>query len=460
MSTVSAVHLRRPVVDRVKDSLRHATAEGMAYGAFLGLGDHFIGAFAVALQANSLEIGLLVSVPGLLASLAQLADDRLVRWFKSRKAVILVFALAQGLMLLPMLSLAFLDATHPARWLILFASLYSIFGAVTTPAWGSLMAEVVPANLRGRYFAMRGQLSTLSTLFAFVAGGVFLRLLVERDLWGFAILFGAGFGARFLSFALLGRLYEMPSRAVHRQPAAKVEGFAKGLVTTNLGRYMLFLFAMSFAVNISGPYFTVYLLRDLDVGYLAFTMLHALSPMANLLAVTHWGRAADKAGNLRVIFVASALVPMVPLLFVASSNLAFLGSVQVLSGLAWAGFNLCSVNYLYDATTPENRTRSLAYFSAGNGLAVGLGAFTGGYLAPVLPAIRGSEYVTLFLISGCLRAAVALAFLPFIKEVRRVSQVSAAELFHVMLGGRPIHGKMGHKRVHLLHPHEPPPRHV
>jgi MFS family permease len=288
---------------------------------------------------------------------------------------------------------------------------------------------------------------------SFAAGGVFLHLLVDRALWGFALLFGLGFASRVASFGLLSHLYEMPAAATSRVSRSAAVSM-RGLWTSNLGRYMLFLFAMSFAVNLSGPYFTVYLLRDLGVSYLMFTVLHALNPLANLVAVTFWGRAADKAGNLKMIFLASVLVPSAPLLFALTSDLHFMALVQVLSGIAWAGFNLCTVNYLYDATTPENRTRVLSWYNAGNGLAVGLGAFTGGYLAPILPELRGSAYVTLFIISGSLRVLVPLAFLPFLREVRRVSHLSATELFHVLMGGRPVHGKMAHKRFHLIHHHE------
>lgn len=221
---------------------------------------------------------------------------------------------------------------------------------------------------------------------------------------------------------------------------------------------MLFLFAMSFAVNVASPYFTVYQLRDIQMSYLAFAVLETVSSVATILAVTHWGQAADRAGNLKAMYLASALIPLVPLLWLMSANLVYLGFVQAFSGFAWAGFNLCSVNYLYDATTPENRTRYLAYFNAGNGVAAGLGAFLGGYIAPYLPVqIMGSQVLVLFLISGVLRGVVSLVFLPRLKEVRKVGNVPAAELFHIMMGGRPVNRRISHRRPSHFHHHKPEP---
>lgn len=438
---------------RVKGALRSATAEGVAYGAFLGFGDHFIVAYAVALQTNSLQIGILTSLPGFLASLAQLWDVELVRLLKSRRMVILTFALAQGLMFLPILALAFGHLSNPGWWLVFFATLYSIFGALISPAWGSLMAELVPDRLRGKYFSLRGRLSTLATVLTFLFGGIFLNFLVQRGLWGFAVLFGAAVLARLVSWVLLHRLYEVPMRP-EVAGQATVNKFIRSLPVTNLGRYILFLFAMGFAVNIASPYFTVYQLRDLKFSYLAFTALETVSSLATLLAITRWGQAADRAGNLKMLVLSSALIPFVPLLWLLSTNLAYLGLVQAFSGLAWAGFNLCSVNYLFDATTAENRTRYLGYFNACNGLAAGLGAFLGGYLAPHLPSFRGYQILTLFLISGLLRGMVSVAFLPGIREVRKVSTVNNAELFHILTGGRPVNRRISHRRHFHFHHHQ------
>lgn len=238
---------------------------------------------------------------------------------------------------------------------------------------------------------------------------------------------------------------------------SKISDFIHSLISTNLGRYILFLFAMSFVVNIASPYFTVYQLQDLKFSYLSLAALETVSSVATIIAITHWGQSADRGGNLKMMYLASALIPLVPLLWILSTNLVYLGFIQAFSGFAWAGFNLCSVNYLYDATTQENRTRYLAYFNAGNGIAAGLGALLGGFVAPYIPALRGYQILSLFLVSGLLRGVVSIAFLPGIKEVRKVSKIPAAELFHIMMGGRPVNRRISHRRSTHLHRYEPVP---
>jgi len=46
------------------------------------------------------------------------------------------------------------------------------------------------------------------------------------------------------------------------------------------------------------------------------------------------GRAADRIGNLKVMYATSVLVPLIPLLWLVSTNLVYLIVVQVFSGLA------------------------------------------------------------------------------------------------------------------------------
>jgi len=118
----------------------------------------------------------------------------------------------------------------------------------------------------------------------------------------------------------------------------------------------------------------------------------------------------------------------VPLLWIASHQLYYLILVQILSGFAWAGFNLASTNFVYDASAPERRTQSIAVFNAMNGSAICLGALLGGYLASHLPSLLGYQLLTLFLVSGLLRGLVAVTLLRRVCEVRQVRETGSTEL--------------------------------
>ncbi|MBI2165025.1 MAG: MFS transporter [Chloroflexi bacterium] len=445
--------LNHQVIKRVERALRFSTLEGMAYGAVSGTGEHFTAAYAVALGASNTQLGFLTSLPGLLGAIAQSTSAHLVHLLGGRKRVVLIFAALSGAMWLPILSVGLIFGANAPVWLIAFVGLYTIFSALVVPAWGAIMVEIVPNRVRGRYFGLRSRWSTLANMAAFLVAGGLLFLLRGHGVTGFALVFGLAFGFRMLSVAFLTTLLESKHQATDEERVS-LRAFISQLPTSNLGRVFLYLFSVSFVVNLAGPFFVPYMLRQLEMDYLTFTLLEVMSIVASTWAVTHWGIAADRAGNRRMLLLTGVLISLVPLLWLLSKNLVYLGFVQFYSGLAWAGFNLVSTNFVYDATDPRNRTSYLAYYSAGGGLASSLGALTGGVLIGHVPRLSESALLSMFLLSGILRLAMAVVFLPHIREVRRVKSVSPSELFHIMLGGRPIHRPASHGRVHHhLHGH-------
>lgn len=437
-------------VKRVERSLRLSSLEGMASGGMLGFGESFLGAYAVALRAESFEVGLLSASLHLFAALGNATSFRIARFLGTRKRVVLIFGLLQGLMWLPVLALSEVDGGNPALVLVAFVAFYAAFGSLVTPCWNSIMGEALPSRLRGRYFGLRSRYATLSTMLSALVGGAVIYLLRGHGLTGFVIAFLAAFGFRAVSVLMLSALYELHTD-VKSEQSIPVRRFLSGLGHTNLGRAMLFVMCMSFVVNLAGPQFTVYMLRTLDMGYLVFSIMGVATALGTVLTVTHWGYAADRVGNRRLLAIAGVLVGIVPLLWLVSSNWVFLGLVQFYSGVAWAGFNLTSANFLFDATTERNRTAYLALFNTGAGLAAMSGALLGGAIVGHLPMLFGSSMLALFAASGALRLGVTLTFTPFIREVRRVAPVSNLEVFHLMLAGKPaqLHASQG--RFYRMH---------
>ncbi|MBM3945796.1 MAG: MFS transporter [SAR202 cluster bacterium] len=442
--------LSRTQVKQVERSLRRSSWEGMTFGGMTGFGDSLLGAYAVALKASAFEIGLLSAVASLLGAIGNVFSFRLARALGTRRRVILLFAALQGTMWLPIVALGGINSANTALYLVAFAGLYTGFGAIVTPCWNSIMGEMLPPRLRGRYFGLRSRYTTLSTMLSALAGGVMVFLLRDHGLVGFFIAFLAASGFRAFSVLLLSSLFELHSDMKSEQ-GVSLRTFARDLPRSNLGRAMLFIMAMSFVVNLAGPQFTPYMLRELGMSYLLFSVMGVATAFGTVLTVTHWGYAADKVGNRRLLTIAGVLVSAVPLLWLVTPNKAFLLLVQFYSGVAWAGFNLTSANFLFDATTERNRTAYLALFNTGAGLSAMAGALLGGVIVGHLPALLGSSILALFAVSGGLRLAVALGFAPFIREVRRVAPLSNLEVFHLMLAGKPAHLHTSQGRIYRMH---------
>src|SRR4030042_954393 len=173
----------------VRRSLRLSVLEGAAYAAMLGLIGNYVTPFALALKATTAQVGLLSSIPNLIVGFSQLAAPDLSERAGSRKALILPMVFLHAIMFIPVLLVPFIFHNSQVWWLIAFVTVSTVFGAIANPAWGSLMADLVPIRLRGRYFSSRGRKDGGITLvFSFAAGGI-LQLLTETRFLGFAVLF-------------------------------------------------------------------------------------------------------------------------------------------------------------------------------------------------------------------------------------------------------------------------------
>jgi MFS family permease len=394
----------------------------------LGLTQNYITPYALTMKASTQEIGLLTSVPNFTMAAVQFAAPALSERMGSRKGFILRMAVMHALMWLPILFIPYLFQTHQVWWLIAFVTLSTAFDSALNPVWGSMMADLVPAQIRGRYFGERNRITGfISTVFTYVAGGILQQLTGNTNL-AFTIIFTGAMASRLISFYFLSQMYEPLSPASEKRGHDGMLKIARGLFSTNIGMFIIFCALINFTATLAGPFFAPYMLDDLRFSYIVYTIMNSAASFATIGSMTWWGKRMDRAGSIKVLKITSLLVPFVPLGWALSRNLWWLIVMEVFSGVAWAGFQLSSSVFIFDAAPPQNRTRYIALYNSLIFLGVSLGSLTGGIVAPLLPPFMRSYFLSIFIVSGVARLAVALFFRPRIKEVRKVPQVKAGEL--------------------------------
>ena len=199
---------------RIERSLRHSVRDGVSYSMMAGAGETYLSAYALFLKATTAQISLLTALPSLLGSLAQVLSAWLAGFAPRRKTLILSGVLIQAVTWLPMIWLPYFFPQHAVPIVITCVALYYAAGNFATPAWNSLMGDLVPERKRGRYFARRTQLMSIMTFLSLVGAGLllhFLELAKETRL-GFMIAFSLAASARLYSAYQLARMHE-PLRA-------------------------------------------------------------------------------------------------------------------------------------------------------------------------------------------------------------------------------------------------------
>jgi MFS family permease len=166
------------------------------------------------------------------------------------------------------------------------------------------------------------------------------------------------------------------------------------------------------------------------------------------LMMRRWGRLADSIGNVRVIQFTAPIISIIPLLWLINRHPAFLVGAQLVSGFAWAGFNLSASNFIYDAVASDKRVRYISYFNVLNGIMLSAGALLGGFLASQVPPIMGYRILTILVISSIMRIIVTALFSFRLREVRSVVSIKSDDLFFGMLGIRPFLG-VERRTIHI-----------
>ncbi|MCF6153700.1 MAG: MFS transporter [Candidatus Brocadia sp.] len=403
----------------VKKSLNLSIKDGVAFAATTGFGDNYINPFAVALGASNFQIGLLSSLPQFLPALIQLKVADVTERLGSRKKIIVRSVFFHAFMLLPIAFIPYLPEFLQVGALIGFCTLYMLFASLAGPAWGSLMADLVPVRRRGAFFSKRSRLIGIVTLATTFLAGYILHLSKTQSLVGFTVIFSLAMISRYISCYFLSRMYEPPLE-VMREHYFSFGAFLRRLNIGNFGKYVVFQSSFNFAVFLASPFFPVFMLRDLGFSYLTYTIVVTTVPLATILSISYWGRYSDVLGNRRVMGICSIVVSVLPALWLISHQIYFLIGIQVLAGFFWGGFNLCSSNFIYESAIPEKRTRCISYFNTINGLAICLGNLLGGFLATHIPPVFGYRLLTLFAISSCLRIVLSTTLLSRVKEIRKV----------------------------------------
>ncbi len=413
---------------RVKKSLKYSVLDGSAWAAMMGLTQAYITPYALEMKATTSQIGLLSSIPTLMTALSQLISPNLLERAGTRKGLILPMVFGHALMFIPILLVPFVFDTGRVWWLLVFMTISTVMGAVVNPAWGSMMADLVPMRLRGRFFGNRGMITGFITLmFFYIASAILTYFKNSNVFYGYIILFAGAIAFRLLCFYFLTKQYE-PAMDVSAKDSPGVFTLIRQMGSSNLGKFILFIALVDFCVAVSGPFFSVYMLRDLHFSYIQFALVSSASSIAMLGFLNYWGKRADAAGNIRIIKLTAVLLPVVPVLWLGSTNVIYLMAANVVSGFAWSGYNLAAQNYVYDAAPPETRPKNLAVFYAVDGIAGCLGYLLGGVVAEHLPVLLGYQLHSIFTLSGVMRAVVIIVFLRQLTEVRTVSGVATWDL--------------------------------
>lgn len=414
----------KETVSREK-TCRLSIEEGSATSIMTGAGVDYITPYALALNANNAQIGFLAAFTSLISPFSQIFSPTLMEKYSRRKIITISVSL-QALMWLPILLLSLFFQQN--IWqknlpvlLIVFYSMLSVFGAIATPPWFSLMGDIVPENIRGRYFGRRNKITGAVALITTVIAAFILDFFKTKGvvLLGFSILFLLASLARFFSAFLLKKHFD-PGLHLGKSYYFSLWEFIKKAPNNNFGKFVIYVSCMHLATAIAGPFFAVYMLKDLGFSYTTYMSIIISASIVSLIVMPFYGKFSDKYGNRELLKLGSFLIPFAPILWIFSSSPLYLIFIpQVIAGVGWAAFNLAASNFIYDCVTIPRRGLCIAYFSILVGIGAFAGASIGGLIVQHIEIKFMNKFLFIFLISGILRLVTVIWGIRKVNEFRK-----------------------------------------
>lgn len=425
-----------------REALKFSTLEGLFSTVHVTLtGGTFITGYAVMLGASDFHLGLMNSFPHFLQVFQILAAY--VTWrVGSRRTVCAAGVwIWRGIALL----LAFLPflpglSVHQRVLAFLFLLLVSNVAAMfTVNAWSVWMADLVPKQVRGRYFGFRSMLALIIAITVAWGGAALLDACKKGDSvgekTGFLLIFGVAAAAAIAGAGFLRRQWEPPMRTENPPTVRQLFSILRN---REFRRLCAFFFVWNFGIGLSASFFAKHMLHHLHMDYRTMTVYSVIVSVAGFLSARPIGRLIDLWGTRPTLAVCAGVVAVLPLMWLPARPgfLLPLWIDGVLTGVFWTGFQLAAFNLPWIVTPEKNRAYYLGVFTTIAGLGIGLSALLSGHLAQVLAHVKMTvpglsqpliNYHLIFVMSTLVRlASLPLVprepgkqLFPFLRRLRR-----------------------------------------
>ncbi|MUG23859.1 MFS transporter [Paenibacillus macerans] len=368
----------RRKTSKQRRNLTIATWEGVPSTIFQTLlGGQFLTGYLLYLGASSGQIGFVLAITTFV-NIAQIAVAYLIQRLASRKwALVLFIALHRILWgctgLVPFL---FPQPYWVAAFIVFYVIAF-VFNTVGGMLWNSLISDIVPARVRGRYFGIRNTfLNALGTLFMFLGGMLLDHFPGAQGFLYLYIIVWICITANIVIFLFY------PDVAFERSAESKfLPMLRKPISDASFMRSTLFLGGFLFMQNLVVPLYSYVMLELLHINYQTISLLSVTQTVFMMASFYVWGNLNARYSNRRLLFwtlplIASSILiwgglsflPMLPVLFLA----------HMVFGAGVGGFNQLAFNFMIGDTPKAERPMYMAMYSAITGVASFFGPLLGG----------------------------------------------------------------------------------
>ncbi|PUB10740.1 Na+/melibiose symporter-like transporter [Paenisporosarcina sp. OV554] len=336
---------------------------GMASTIALNFSNNFFPIFAITiLSASNYQVGLISSLPPLMALLMTIPAAIMLNRAAEHKKLVATSILLARVMFLPIVALVYLPSESMQAWVFLvIVALMSVPNTVANIGWQTLISGMISESRRGAFFSDRNRFLTMVGLVSTLIIGIVMKDASD-NVTAYQILFAIAFGFGLLEVYLLMKHDETPAHA--EGPVVK-----KKLMEWSIFKhsgYVSFLIAalfFNFAWQMAWGIFNIYHIRVAGATVFWISMFSVGNMLMQILTFPLWKKWAEQRSNVRVFVWAAIGMASTPFLTVLSTNFYYLTFVQTISGFFLSGVVLLSFNLLLEQSPEASRTYCITTYN-------------------------------------------------------------------------------------------------
>jgi MFS family permease len=333
---------------------------GMVSTIAINLAGNFYPIFAISiLGATNFQVGLISSLPPLIALLMTIPAAILLNRLESQKKTVAMSVLGARLLFLLLIAVVYIASPYQAWAFLIIIALMNVPATISNIGWQTLISGMIKDERRGTFFSDRNRLLTIAGMTSTLVIGIIMKNQTTNASayqWLFfaALLFG------------LGEVFFLMK---HKEKVQYSSNTKKASMNWSIFKdhgYKWFLIAalcFNFTWQMSWGIFNIYHVRIAEATILWISIFSVACQLVQIFTFPLWKKWAEEKSNTLMLVWAALGMALVPFLTVLSTNLFYLTCVQALSGFFISGVVLLLFNLLLEQSPQETRTYCITTYN-------------------------------------------------------------------------------------------------
>ncbi len=331
------------------------------FAAVLGAAATFNAAFALRLGATNEDIGLLTSLPALLAVVISIPAGRFLQARGRRKPWIVGSLLMHraGFLLVALVPLLKMAGLNQGTVLVALLIVISTPANFFNVGWIPLLADVVPVERRASVFTGRNITANATTSVAVFLFGLWLK--DSTFPMNYQAMYVLGFCVSLISQYFILKV-NVPEHTPVAAPAGtfsfKTQWRAMRDALHNEPQFQRLstnTLMHGIGLWLASPLYILYYVRELDASDAWIGLQATVLTAATIVGWLIWRRVIQRAGETRVLRLMIVTIGLIPILVGLLPNLTLILFVVALNGLLSPAVNLSHFNTLLKVTPSGER---------------------------------------------------------------------------------------------------------